>query len=232
MKAVTQENVSAPIKVQVANEEPFSRHPANLTIYVGSPPKGEESDAHIWPSVISATGSILSSAAWPIGIVVVALMFKKQISALIGRIKSFKGPGGIEITTEELINNLPSSPPQQETAQAQDVEEVARLSPIDAIVTSWVNVERAIGRLYGRVQLVTTGNSEPNFRRKLDFLTSAGAISSSIVPEIRILSQIRNRVVHHPDEELSQDSVRTYVANAQSIVDLIDAIPGDPALQS
>ncbi|WP_298394228.1 hypothetical protein [Sphingobium sp.] len=156
--------------------------------------------------------------------IVIVILFQKQIGALIGPIRTVKGPGGIEISTEDLIEELPPTPNQNDP----EIEETAKLAPIDAVVTSWVSVERAIKDLYARVQLVTTGDREPTVRRKLDFLMSAGTIDPNTGREIRILSEVRNRVVHDPSQALSEEALRAYVANAKQVVSVIEAIPAYP----
>lgn len=155
-----QEAVSAG-KLQTDSEAPVA-----VNIFTAAPPTETISHVDMRPIIVTSVASVLSSAAWPLGMIVIVILFQKQIGALIGRIRTVKGPGGIEISTEDLIEELPPTPNQNDP----EIEETAKLAPIDAVVTSWVSVERAIKDLYARVQLVTTGDREPTVRRKLDFL--------------------------------------------------------------
>jgi hypothetical protein len=214
-------------KDSLIDKKPTKIEYDGVSVYIGAPAlstKAEQSDPAITPALITATGSILSSAAWPIGLVVIALTFKRQIAALIGRIKSFKGPGGFEITTDELFAELPQPATSDDVVVDETVREVVRLSPIDAVVTSWVEVERAIARLYDRINGTSTASGNLTSLRKLDFLARSHTLPWNVVTEIRLLKEIRNRVVHQADDSLDEEAVRTYVANASSIVKSIDSV--------
>lgn len=202
--------------------------PAKIVIEVVGA-KSDKDDPGISSAVIAATGTVLSSAAWPIAIVTVALIFKDAIAGLITRIKSFKGPGGIEVSAQEIINTE-LTPTPANVQPDPEVTETVRLPPIDAIVTSWVRVERAIQRLFDRSNLVMISSSPRMMspRQQLDHLYRSGIIGPSLIDEVRTLSRIRNSAVHKPEEPIIPQAVLTYVSNAESVIKIIDGIPGDP----
>lgn len=202
--------------------------PAKIVVeVVGAKP--EKDDPGIANAVIAATGTVLSSAAWPIAIVTVAIIFKTSIAGLINRVKSFKGPGGIEVSAQEIINTE-LTPTPADVQPDPEVTETVRLPPIEAIVTSWVRVERAIERLFDRSNLAMASFSSPRImgpRQQLDHLYRSNIIGPSLMDEVRTLSRIRNSAVHNPEEPIIPQAVLTYVSNADSVVKIIDAIPGD-----
>lgn len=195
-----------------------------LNIYLPQTHQSETDSTDLWSVSISSVASVLANAAWPIGIVIIALIFKKQIKSLIDRMRTFKAPGGFEISLEDLIEELP-----EPLHQNSEAEPTARLSPIDTIVSSWVEIERAINRLYARCDKEFSGKQPSKSRSILSFLFETGVISEELRHKIAILREIRNRIVHEPDQLISDDIARNYFVNAVHVINTIDSLENGEA---
>jgi hypothetical protein len=213
--------------------------PGQMTIYIGSTTKEPEKDLSIWPTAITATSTVLAAAAWPLGIISLAIIFKTQVgtvieslASFIKRLKSFKGWGG-EVTAEEMVHELIPDPVVPEDAvQEAAIDEVASLDPLNAVVSSWVSVERSLRKLFERVvddnPIRIINIAKPKnvpVRKMIDYLVKMGIIGHSLSQEIIVLSQVRNRLVHDPDEGLSEEAVRAYVSNASTVLKFLDQAP-------
>lgn len=187
------------------------------------------------PDIIKATAQVLSSAAWPIGLVVLAFLFQRQISNLLNRIRSFKG-AGIEVLISELSDKLTKQVPDIGDAEAtealgQPVTDLVSLSPIDAVVTSWLDVEKALNNLYeiwgGRpiTGSIMRQPSDPDAKplRRHGRSIALKLMNERLIPRdtydrIRLLSDLRNNVVHAPEEIIENLDVQSYVRTAASVV--------------
>jgi hypothetical protein len=52
------------------------------------------------------TASVIGSLAWPLAAVVLGFMFREQVRKLLDKMKSLKGPGGIEASFSEKVQEV------------------------------------------------------------------------------------------------------------------------------
>lgn len=204
---------------------------AGVQITIGQPSTTKEDDGGIGVELIKAGGPVLAAAFWPVILYLICALFKEQIGNLIDRIKSLKA-GGVEISTEELIEQLPN-PPENEQEQVDEalhapVQDFVQIAPIDAIVTSWVSVERALLRLSDKAfpnqtaSISVRHDPRPNTPQRITMLRQGGMIDARVAGQVRELSMIRNKAVHDPDQRLSPEAVERYVANAAALTAELD----------
>lgn len=180
-------------------------------------------------ALITSGFSLLAAAAWPILILAIALIFRDPVTKLIGRITRIKH-GDTEVGLDEQFQELLTPANEEQIPDLVQPIELQRRTPIDAVVTSWVSVERAIEHLYGNFPIASSSTTNRPYStiRATRTLANAGAISHSTLMQIDELRRLRNLVVHHPEESLSEDSVQLYVANAAAVVREIEASVTEP----
>lgn len=202
---------------------------AHQTLVQVTPAAAESSGSgsEVLVAVIGAVASIMAAFAWPAVVLILAIMFKSALSTLIGRIKSIKHGDtelGLDKEFQDRLVEAPEVPENEENPAAEQVMENTPRAPIDAIVTAWVEVERAVERAFNRLSRSATSTIHRPYTvtRALRILANEELIVHSTLAQIDELRQLRNLVVHRPEESLSPDSVELYVANAAQAVRELD----------
>lgn len=187
-----------------------------IFITVNVPDRSESHEkAGLGIEAIKGTAQFLGASAWPVAIVIIAWLLRKEIAAFLGRLRKLKW-GDFEATVEEKIEELGDPPQAPDPANTANlgfaVDDLAKRSPIDAIVTAWVGVERAV-----EAYLVLNPPAVPSSTSSRLTAFSRYAVSS-LPADLRgtfaQLKDIRNQVVHEAKVDLSSDAVRKYVEQA------------------
>ncbi|MGF6707288.1 hypothetical protein [Pseudomonas frederiksbergensis] len=101
--------------------------------------------------LLEAIAKILASISWPIAAVTIAYHFKKELAALLTRLKKFKA-GAAEAEFSELLRETEEDVDIVRTPEAQaitpEVIEGAATNPRGTILSAWIEVETAIRQLY------------------------------------------------------------------------------------
>lgn len=170
------------------------------------------SDHGLAIAAINNLGQVATSAAWPIAAVVIASLFKSDLSGIMQRLREFSGLG-IHANLDSLIQELPPADPD---TNLDDVNreplqtELLAASPVDAVVTSWLRVDTALNHF---LNLDPIAAAKMSFKTKMARIEKDGNIPTSLKSLIHDLNKIRDRV-GHSQVDISSDSVKLYVANA------------------
>lgn len=200
--------------------------PSGQNIIINIPSAGSEKEPE-WPKTLN---NAVASSAWPIALVLIALIFKNPISSMIDRVKNFKG-GGVEFSAEELIEK---ELPNRETVEKTE-KFIEYMSPIDSIVTAWVNVEKATRDAAMRAipAMVDGRRTMPysTILRNIEALEREGLTpTANLRTVLADMAKVRNQAVHKPDEPISREAVLKFVANADwAIAELGKIQPRTPA---
>lgn len=158
--------------------------------------------------------SIVGSLAWPVAVVVIALIFREPILKLLpdvseleyGKFKVKFEKELAEIKEQAELTALPPAPPRpafpepkESGANAADREaadfvHLALASPRAAIIESWLAVERELTRLMQSAGITTRAGAVG----KPSTLEQRGIISADLARLIDRLWSLRNEAVHHP----------------------------------
>lgn len=216
--------MAVPLRRGEAMNSPSAISSVNLHVAESSP---HESLAI---AVVEAIGSTLAAAAWPLALVLAIILLKSELKKLLDRISKIRhGDTEFSLDQQVLISlGEPQSEPQTPAASdatdalGETVSELSARPPIDAIVTSWVAVERALDKLPGK----TFAPGRPRFptHRRLEELQTLGILTSTLAGRIRELQMIRNRAVHDPDTPISHRTVRVYVESAAEVAEELNAL--------
>ncbi len=162
-----------------------------------------------WMQFVAA---LVESLAWPAVAVVMVALLRKPITKLIPQIRTFKYKDLHVDLGEQLEevkeavkkdavddqNPIPSSPP---LPAQPDVLSLARLDPRAAILSSWIDVERALRALALKAGI--SFNSTP--MSTASELHAADWIDELAFTTLRDLRRIRNEAAHITTRDISYE---------------------------
>jgi hypothetical protein len=155
---------------------------------------------------LSWSASVVHSLAWPVAAVVIAFIFRAQISGLLDKIRRLTWGDKVVDFAGELdqieaairIDAPPRSEPSERSRPLlgdERFEALLAISPAAAILDAWVPTEMLIEEL--------TEGLSPSGRRgrrstsqHLDILVEAGVITQSVAALTRQLLALRNAAAH------------------------------------
>ncbi|MGM0564522.1 MAG: hypothetical protein ACQES2_09340 [Pseudomonadota bacterium] len=168
---------------------------------------------------------ILDSISWPVAAVIIAALFRSQISDLIRRLKKGK-VGSTEFEFESALRDLSAGKKFPEKEEMRFIRTHASdLRPSEArstVLESWLDVEHSAKRLAAKL-----GNgNERSFRspiaaiREISRAEVVDGYHLSVLNELRYL---RNQAAHDPEFSPSLDSVIRYMELAEEVRNALDA---------
>jgi hypothetical protein len=163
--------------------------------------------------------NLVGHLAWPVAIVVVSLIFRKEFSGVFARAKLLK-VAGVEVSLEEEVNELTKVAAEggittlyPEEAFPEEFQQEMRLNPKWAFLEIWIEVEQQIKKMMEMKSKIYRGAL--NSIAELEFTND---IPSSEADILRRLSQVRNRIVHG-DSEITEVDVNALIGTARSMRD-------------
>lgn len=192
------------------------------------------------------TAGLLGAIAWPAALVAVAVMFRSEAKNLLGRLKSFSGPG-IAADFEDKLEKLeaersqagqPSPPAQEDTDGAHqhgeepteeesasipvgppDVLEsvVVRANPVGSVMETWRALDVLLRAVYAKTFPHEKFKRRVTVAEMLSMLHKDGTLPSQIVDMLNELYRMRNIVAHSDKAELSPSQVFRYSRQASDV---------------
>jgi hypothetical protein len=157
--------------------------------------------------------SVAGAIAWPVAVLVIVIMFRKQIRWMLEHLKRIGGPGvNFELSREideaqASIEKLAvETKPSQEIInidakgfqEKYEALQVAAVFPAGAILFAWKEIEGIIGELKLKLD---PNKPYRNPEEVLKALINEGFLSETILHVYRNLKKVRNTIVHTPDAE-------------------------------
>lgn len=176
--------------------------------------------------------SLVGSLAWPIVVVVIALVFRRAIKTTLNRpLRRFK-VGPLEAEWEEqraeaLVEVAKSpegdAPPSAHHPVTDPLRIVAEQSPRAAVMAAHAEIEQALRR-----RLALAGYTEPDRRPKTARQLATVAEERRLIsPEMRDAIQsvtvLRNMVAHAPAEVIDRQKALDFLRLADSVLSAIEA---------
>lgn len=197
------------------------------------------------PELIGALAKLTGSILWPVVVIVLALMFKPEISSLARRIKKGKVLGNEFELSEELDRAaLTAAKAQREVyvpgrssdeseydqedlnASEDDVERIISIAvdnPEFGLIFLARKIEEEMKRLLavgGHLQ----GRRSLSYRDMAEYLGKNAAVSQSLLKSLQLFWDVRNKIVHgHAD--VSQDDAIRAIDIGLTVLSAIRAIP-------
>jgi hypothetical protein len=189
--------------------------------------------------------SALVKLAFPLIILIIVLIFKKEISGILKRIKKGKILGQ-EIELSEEIDKLGENIVQEsknlpfsidsKMKMLSTKEEVklneeavviikgAEEKPIEAVELAKNQVEKELINLIATYGLIKYFEKGFNFFKAVALLQNRGVISSSTAISLRNYYELRNKITHDPSEA-NKDEIIRFVDLGIVLAGAISAIP-------
>lgn len=168
---------------------------------------------------------MVKALAWPLAIVVVAMLFRRQLMSLLAAIKKGKfGPAEFEFERQigyiEATAQLPAAPSPVDAFQS------ATDDPRGAILTAWLKVEDRIIRLGTTHRLTEGPRRSPN--RAYDDVIRSGLLSESSLKVLKGLRWLRNEAAHAADFAPTVDAVVSYMRLAADLTQELEGLALSP----
>ena len=80
-----------------------------------------------WPMTADETIRLVEAIAWPILILIVVWLLRKQLVALVGRVREIEGPGDVKITLDaERVEKIITKGRQENAPPAEVAQQIVR----------------------------------------------------------------------------------------------------------
>lgn len=172
--------------------------------------------------VLTFIAEIVKAIAWPVAAITIAVLFQKQIRALLTRVRKGKvGPAEFEFEQEikELVEQAPLDAPT--TPASTPSVTLAASHPRAAILDAWTRVEGAVNRLAAQYGFGTS-RSRRSALWTVRMLEKDGNITVEDVALFDDLRVLRNQAGHDDDFSPSAESAIQYVRLAHSLADRLE----------
>lgn len=175
--------------------------------------------------IIDAIAKLFASLAWPIAAIVIAHQFRKELAALLSRVKRGKlGSAELEfadyVNEVEEVSDIPRTP-EGERISASTMA-YASNNPRAAILTSWLEVESALNSLVKLRQLSTISTrTSKGILPAIRAVQKAELLDSNYVALFHDLRVMRNEAAHAIDFDPPADSVIKYAQLANELTNAI-----------
>jgi hypothetical protein len=170
-----------------------------------------------------SVAEFISSVAWPVAVLVIALLFRKP---LIGALASSRGAlsaGPVRLEWERRAEEVKTDLSRQpliaggQRGDAERLAEVADVSPVGVVVESFGQIEKAL-----RTALDERGIEVPrrnwSVRRLAQVAEEQGVITPDTKDAIDGLSVMRNLAAHGGEEDISPDRAREFLALSHGVL--------------
>lgn len=220
-KSFVKENPKVDEKIYLTNLNIISSPNSNCSLITSIEKKetyNNESDSKTSQLMIELFVKLISSLAWPVVVLIIAVNFKTQITQLLSRLR--KGSiAGTEFYFDTVLEKYET--PKEDSSKN---EKSAAIDPRGTIISSWLNVETELANLLEKTQPVIStfdGGSQLRYNSPLNIikkLTSMGLLTKDLVEKIQDLRKLRNMAAHAQDIDFSSDSVVKYSQLADEVV--------------
>lgn len=174
--------------------------------------------------ILTFLAELVKATAWPITTVVVAILFRTEFRALIGRLRKGK-VGSTEFEFQEEVKELAQdiaeiSPPSGPVALKPEVVSLATLHPRAALLGAWIEIEAALINLAQKHGLLND-QTRRNPLALIRALAKADLIPKSHAPGFNALLRLRNQAAHEIDFNPSEEAVLGYLKIAEELKQLV-----------
>ncbi|SCX31874.1 hypothetical protein [Agrobacterium rosae] len=192
------------------------------------------------PELLTAIAAIFGSIAWPVAIIVVVIVMRREITHLLSRLEhvNFAGNGmsfnkaALKADIQDAAENLAESAETEATSTrrpALDLTMTALIDtdPVQAVVFSWRRLEQAM------IELADAHNvwlDLRSARKSAEQLRGVGAISLEMAEVIKSLYSTYKSAMHSYNFALDKPSIEQYVLltieTRDAILKMLSTKPG------
>jgi hypothetical protein len=172
---------------------------------------------------LTFTVGIVKALAWPVAVVIIALLFRKQLIGLLATIKRGKfGPAEVEF--ERGVRAIEASAPELPRVSTPSAAvERATLSPRLAVLEAWLRLEDQVIDVAMR-----RGLAQPTAHRyargAFQGLKQSGLLKPQHLQLLEELEDLRNWAVHYPEFSPDPSAVVSYIQSAAALGKVLEAL--------
>lgn len=175
---------------------------------------------------------ILDTVAWPAAVLCIVLLFRNELSGLIGRIREVSF-GGLSLRLAPAVKHWAmhlkeqavkgEKRDQQPTSRADEtwqflVNRTAQRSPTEAVLEAFARIQQALEST--NVHLLQD-DREPRWQRYASVLWSTGRLRGELARLIGVLSEMRDDVANLRQVPTAEQA-RDYVEAARAVTESIE----------
>ncbi|WP_419782896.1 hypothetical protein [Malaciobacter marinus] len=168
---------------------------------------------------------IIDSLAWPITVLIIIFIFRKNIISLIPTLTKLKYKEfelefdkELEKLNIDTKNKIPESSIKNENNYY--IEQVRKTTPRAAILDSWLELESNITSMCINLNLVSSSSSI-NFIKLINKLKEENIISNEDLLNIHKLRDLRNKSVHNFEFNISEKEAAKFLEVSRNLADII-----------
>ncbi|MFC1481564.1 hypothetical protein ACFL6E_04905 [Candidatus Neomarinimicrobiota bacterium] len=189
-----------------------------------------------WLTFIS---KLIESLAWPVSILVLLYIIRKELPTIVARIKKFKYKGfelefgqPVRAVEKDVARAIPDVPePVAVSAQSHEqkrdrLNSMAEFSPASAIVSSWLQVEAAAIDII-RKKDIARFKTRPGPMGIRDYLIEEEILDKKQIAIFEQLRKLRNKAIHVDDIEFTSESVASYINSALKLAAYLEGRAND-----
>jgi hypothetical protein len=170
---------------------------------------------------------IIDSLGWPITILIIALIFKSELSKLLLKLstlkyKDFEAKFGHQLeVVEKKVKELPKpkfkkAPPPEIEEKSKEEEtdfdrliRIAEISPRAAIAEAWTEVEIAARKAANQAKLKI--NKPESVINIANAFINEGVFNDAVLTALNEIRDLRNKAVHMEDFNISHNEAIKYI---------------------
>lgn len=175
--------------------------------------------------------SLVASLAWPLIILVVALIFRRTIKETLSRPLRRLKAGPLEAEWDEKVAaarvevaespEVADAPPPSGPLVSERLREVAERSPRGAVLGAYAEIEEALRERLSEAGLAPA--LPMSGRRLADLAVERGIISEQAAESVRGATVLRNLAAHGPADELDARKAFDFLVLADGVMYAIEA---------
>jgi len=173
---------------------------------------------------------LLDVVVWPLVVLVAMFIFRRALTKLIGRLKSFESNNNKLVFDQEIqqfeqmVVNF--EPVENDETASNDWKakmlEVAKISPRAAIIEAWTSIELAC--IEAGMRSGTVGPQRFYPKMLEDFLYKTEGFDGNKISQIMKMRQLRNTVVHGRDQDFDYIDSEKYIDLADKVLRAVKSI--------
>lgn len=179
-------------------------------------------------SILSLIKSIIASLAWPVAIIFIALILKKNLLELLKRINKIKYKDAeFSFILSEAILDAKTADLKIDKAENifgnnfDDLIRVAKILPSSAIPIAWISIESSMTELIKKSGLAPDFDIKFSPYKNLQFLLSNQLIDNESYQLIDKLRRLRNQIAHSEidEESIKLNDAMEYIRLSNAVVE-------------
>jgi hypothetical protein len=190
-------------------------------------------------SVLDFVAKMSASLAWPLAVLGLVFLLRKEIRTLLGKVSSLKFKDfelalakDFASAQEESTKALGGRSAEPADPRLGRYAKLVAVAPKTVIIENWRRIEEAASQL-----LIDRGRAlgDADFRRPIgivDALREEGLVDEETHAIVRNMYLLRNKVVHYEPLVVSSADARTYYENSLKLLKIIEEIGAAPRRRS